>query len=177
MLRVKEMAIARGFKNINQLALQARIAYPQAKRYWNNQTTEYHTEALQRIADALQVPVWALHEGAPTPEAIAALADSDGPLASDPDAADDVALVYLPTNGNGKPRHMLRDAPASAEGSPAMPDSEVVQELETLFEQIRDLYQHTRTLADGPRRQRILAYLEQQMEALQSELDVLREPV
>jgi len=65
LFRIKELAQARGYENPNQLALAARLTYPQTKRYWLNKVTKVDTESLAKIATALDVPVWALYVDAP----------------------------------------------------------------------------------------------------------------
>ncbi len=57
MLRVKELAQQYGIENANQFALHVGLTYPQARRYWNNDLTQYDVEALKKIAWAFRVPV------------------------------------------------------------------------------------------------------------------------
>jgi len=64
MFRVKELAEQQGM-NITHLANKAGMAYSQVHGIWTNKTQRPALTTLEAIAKALDVPVWALFEGAP----------------------------------------------------------------------------------------------------------------
>jgi len=66
MFRVKELAELQGM-NITQLANKANMAYSLVHGIWTNKTKRPALTTLESIASALDVPVWALFEGAPMP--------------------------------------------------------------------------------------------------------------
>jgi transcriptional regulator with XRE-family HTH domain len=65
--RIKELAEAQGL-NISRLSYKAEMPYSQLYDVWSNRTQRPALTTLQRIADALGCPVWALYEGAPLPD-------------------------------------------------------------------------------------------------------------
>lgn len=68
MFRIKELAEARGL-NISTLGNKANMTYSQVYAIWNNKRQRPALATLERIAQALEVPIWALFEGAPDPPA------------------------------------------------------------------------------------------------------------
>lgn len=66
MFRIKELAERQGL-NITTLAIKAGMAYSQVYGAWSNGPRYPSIPTLQKIAAALNVPIWALFEGAPDP--------------------------------------------------------------------------------------------------------------
>lgn len=66
MFRIKELAEARGL-NITTLANRANMAYSQVHSAWTNGPRYPSIPTLKKIAAALDMPIWALFEGAPDP--------------------------------------------------------------------------------------------------------------
>jgi len=65
MIKVKELAEAKGW-NISRLSEASGVSYPQTLSIWHNRILRYDAQTLQRIAAALEVPVWKLFYETPT---------------------------------------------------------------------------------------------------------------
>lgn len=66
MFRIRELAESQGL-NITTLAIKAGMAYSQVYAAWSNGARHPSIPTLQKIATALDVPIWALFAGAPDP--------------------------------------------------------------------------------------------------------------
>jgi len=64
MFQVKELAEAKGW-NISRLSKASGVSYPQTLSIWHNRARRVDVSTLERLAGALGVQPWQLHEGAP----------------------------------------------------------------------------------------------------------------
>jgi transcriptional regulator with XRE-family HTH domain len=67
MFRIKELATEQGL-NITQLTNKAQMSYPQVHGVWSNREQNPKIATLAQIAEALNVPIWALFTDAPRPK-------------------------------------------------------------------------------------------------------------
>jgi transcriptional regulator with XRE-family HTH domain len=67
MFRIKDIAEEQGL-NITQLTNKAQMSYPQVHGIWSNREQNPKLSTLKQIAQALNVPIWALFTDAPLPK-------------------------------------------------------------------------------------------------------------
>jgi DNA-binding Xre family transcriptional regulator len=53
---VKEIALAKGFRNARHLAAEAKVSFTTMYEIWDNKKQYVHLRVLERLAEALEVP-------------------------------------------------------------------------------------------------------------------------